>query len=511
MSFAGTYDIDFVDAAASLGTYKGVEAVSVMLRGSKLRRDQGEGVWHWDGMSDSEDEDWRGDSDSEDEGGDGDVDVAVAKRDRITFRQFDSLGDVLQVAADIAAVAAGGGGNRIKDGDATDVAVNVVDTCISLLDAVAVAYKEGNRGGGDDAELVAFTDVLSLAAAIRNVWSKKNNASETKEQGGDGESKTATAATAATGGGVGAEGRGERAVDKDAMVLLNLLYAPRRSRLHSLVRTLCRAEDISHICAWTPLNAPSVLDSATASDAAARSSQRPGAYVPARGCPPIALVELPRLKLGFAARPDHEGVLRLYSVDHADLFVANINHTSPVAPMLAGIPHSLVLSNVRGEMQVLVPVLPPQRPAYKSNPFTTWLVMGRSGSTSWIEQMSQRYYLYPVHVSMSFLLTKGMNSALYLMVLRLLHRDYNEVFRLADSVATDTSFGVEGKLIFDLFKSARNDWHPDAHACRLKISLAIVDSGHADQVWELTTEVRRAGWREERERKKEAMCTLILW
>ena len=249
-----------------------------------------------------------------------------------------------------------------------------------------------------------------------------------------------------------------------------------------------------------------VLDSATASDAAARSSQRPGAYVPARGCPPIALVELPRLKLGFAARPDHEGVLRLYSVDHADLFVANINHTSPVAPMLAGIPHSLVLSNVRGEMQVLVPVLPPKRPAYKSNPFTTWLVMGRSGSTSWIEHMSQRYYLYPVHVSMSFLLTKGMNSALYLMVLRLLHRDYNEVFRLADSVATDTSFGVEGQLIFDLFKSARNDWHPDAHACRLKISLAIVDSGHADQVWELTTEVRTAGWgvaRKWRERRRE--------
>jgi hypothetical protein len=38
------------------------------------------------------------------------------------------------------------------------------------------------------------------------------------------------------------------------MVLLNLLYAPRRSRLASLLKTLSRIENASHICAWTKLS-----------------------------------------------------------------------------------------------------------------------------------------------------------------------------------------------------------------------------------------------------------------
>ena len=37
----------------------------------------------------------------------------------------------------------------------------------------------------------------------------------------------------------------------DDMILLNLLYAPRRSRLHSIMKVLVRIENMSHICAWT--------------------------------------------------------------------------------------------------------------------------------------------------------------------------------------------------------------------------------------------------------------------
>jgi hypothetical protein len=76
--------------------------------------------------------------------------------------------------------------------------------------------------------------------------------------------------------------------------------------------------------------------------------------------PSIDLIELPRLKLSFTARPDHLGVLRLYSVDHVDIYITN-ERNSLTSKMLAGIPHSLLLSNVRGETQVLVPVIPPYR------------------------------------------------------------------------------------------------------------------------------------------------------
>jgi hypothetical protein len=39
--------------------------------------------------------------------------------------------------------------------------------------------------------------------------------------------------------------------DAEDMLLLNLLYAPRRTRLHSVMKVLARIESVSHICAWT--------------------------------------------------------------------------------------------------------------------------------------------------------------------------------------------------------------------------------------------------------------------
>lgn len=132
--------------------------------------------------------------------------------------------------------------------------------------------------------------------------------------------------------------------------------------------------------------------------------------------------------------------------------------------------------------QVLAPVVKIARPLIYSEPFSTFIVL------NYLEMpLSERFFLYPIHISLSFLLTKGLNSALYLILMRLLHRDYTTVFRLADSIATDTSFNTEGLEIFKNFIQANGDWHPDAHACRLKISLVTIDSGTASP-WNLTVE-----------------------
>jgi hypothetical protein len=142
-------------------------------------------------------------------------------------------------------------------------------------------------------------------------------------------------------------------------------------------------------------------------------------------------------------------------------------------------------------MAVLVPVLSPPRPAVGSAPFTTALVLDRSDA-GWEAALSSRYFLYPVHVSMAFLLTKGLNAALYLMLLRFLHRDYDDVYRLTDSVATDTALSPEGAAIFAALKFCGDDAHPDAHACRLKLSLVTADAG-AELPWDVTYEA--PGWR----------------
>lgn len=177
----------------------------------------------------------------------------------------------------------------------------------------------------------------------------------------------------------------------------------------------------------------------------------------------------------------------MYSVDHVDLFIANAetSNTDMTIKMLAGIPHSIVMSNVRGETQVLVPVLPPIRPRIMSEPFSTYIVLDRTKIP-----LAERFFLYPVHISFSFLLTKGLNSALYLMLLRFLNRIYPDVFRLTDSIATDTKLNSEGLVIYKAFKSVNDDWHPDAHSCRLKISLVTIDSG-MEAPWDLTIECAR--------------------
>ena len=38
--------------------------------------------------------------------------------------------------------------------------------------------------------------------------------------------------------------------EEDAMIFLNMLYAPRRSRLFSIMKVLTRIEHVGHICPW---------------------------------------------------------------------------------------------------------------------------------------------------------------------------------------------------------------------------------------------------------------------
>ena len=245
---------------------------------------------------------------------------------------------------------------------------------------------------------------------------------------------------------------------------MDLLYAPEQSSLHSLALTLSRIENLSHIVAWTTLesvqlaarkratdsssalqqrkgsspavtaqNTPTTTTTTTTATPTTQSTPPPLAAVVPIGLAELKIVELPRLKLRFQSRRG-----RLYSVDHTDLFISNDRHEL-VQRLVAGIPHALIMSSEQDEKQLLVPVLCPRRPAVDSQPFSTELVMDRRSKKAepWYTALTQRFYLYPVHLSLSFLMTKGVNSALYLLLLRFLNRDYAAVNGLVDSVATD--------------------------------------------------------------------------
>jgi thiol-disulfide isomerase/thioredoxin len=411
-----TYDIEPTESW--VGRQLRVPSTFLRRQGSVAVK-EGLGVWVYDGLSDSEDEDWRDDDDDEDEDKDKNKKDDSSKK-AVCFAHLDRLGPLLALTG-------------------WDEGI-----CISILRKVAAVG--GAKPFTSVDKLIAVVQI-EVDAHFKDLVAKNQEALLDKNSCSAG------------------------AIGED-LELLNMMGAPRRSRLHSLLKTLVRVENLGFILAWTESTRNKL-------------SQAGMEYATAFGAPPIKYVELPRLKLAFSCRADFKGDLRLYSLDHSDLFISNVRLPA-VNEMLRGIPHSLVLSNLKGELQVLVPVISPPRPRVGSQPFTTHIVLDRNNE-AWSKGLSSRYYMYPVHVSTSFLLTKGLNAALYLMLLRLLHRDYDDVYRLSDSVATDTALNTEGNGIFKALGFANNDGHPDAHACRLKISLVVTDSG-AELPWDLTVE-----------------------
>eukprot|EP01059_Diplonema_ambulator_P011882 TRINITY_DN2195_c0_g1_i1.p1 TRINITY_DN2195_c0_g1~~TRINITY_DN2195_c0_g1_i1.p1 ORF type:complete len:3611 (+),score=1490.67 TRINITY_DN2195_c0_g1_i1:684-11516(+) len=236
---------------------------------------------------------------------------------------------------------------------------------------------------------------------------------------------------------------------EENMVLLDLLHAAEGTPLHSLARLLMHIEDLSHVLAWT------------------KSDYRDGDQLE------ITRVQLPRLKLNFTAKVDISGEMRLYSLDHAHLFVSN--HRNPLTlKLLQGMPHALLMQDLHGQMSVLFPSFNVKRPCINDNPFTTDIVILRN-DLDWLKNCDTRYYLYPVHVSFSFLFTPTLASSLYLLLHKMNYRDYQEAFRLSGAIGTDRELTAEENQIFDKIGEIE-DTHPDAHACRCKISLLTVDS-----------------------------------
>lgn len=235
------------------------------------------------------------------------------------------------------------------------------------------------------------------------------------------------------------------------LLLVNILYAREGTPLHSLACVLSRVELLSHVLCWT-----------TQVD-----------YDPSAGGPvTLDLISLPRLKLSFSAKLDTDGNLQLFSMDHAHLFVSNLR-PNRIHSLIQGIPHSLILSDVNHNVSILVPALHVVRPKIQTASFSTELVVNRSNK-SWYTKLDTKYYLYPVHVSLSFLFTPTLASALYLLSLRFLHCEYESVFQLANSIGTDIEFTPEEEQNFNLLNFP--DARPEAAACLSKVGLLVADS-----------------------------------
>lgn len=266
------------------------------------------------------------------------------------------------------------------------------------------------------------------------------------------------------------------------LYLASLLNAKPGGTLSRLAKMLTRIEDMSHILIWT--TQADMRDSVQLDELSTK----------------VAIIELPRLKVKFQVRKNEEGKIRLYLLEQAGWFVSdNIAKLDPedietsvpgiefLGDLLKGIENCLVLENQSGDLLLFVPNHDSYRPQSRSDPFTTQLIYDRS-SLDWQQVMESRYYLYPVHTSKTFLILPTLGAALYMSLLRFLNRDYSACFSLLDTCHVDTPFTAEEQHIFDQFQHGQDDMHPDAHACRLKLSLAVLFSENKIE-WKVQNEM----------------------
>lgn len=90
-----------------------------------------------------------------------------------------------------------------------------------------------------------------------------------------------------------------------------------------------------------------------------------------------------------------------------------------------------------------------------------------------------RHYLYPIHLSQAFVFSPSLASALYMLLFKFMSRQYDFAFRFVSSCVSDTDLLPEEAQIFNMLAAVNVDFHPDAHAVRLKMSLATMASSMA--------------------------------
>jgi hypothetical protein len=262
--------------------------------------------------------------------------------------------------------------------------------------------------------------------------------------------------------------------NRPVMTLLNVLSAPPSSLLKRIGMLLSRLDNLAHVLVW--------------STTTIKSAHSAGS---------IDFIELPRVNLKFKSKKiesvDGKVEHRLYSNDHNGLFISTSAESREIAERLLGsISHFLVLQNAENDLFVLMPGCAlPRRLHIDGSHVSVQVILDRRNQ-EWINNIGEiRCYLYPIHNSRSFLVTPSLASSMYLMVMFFITGSYQDVFKMVESCVSE-ELTPEEKQIFDQLEFLGNDYHPDAHACRLKLSVVTVGLGGDDSMkcpWSVAEEM----------------------
>ncbi|DAZ97871.1 TPA: LOW QUALITY PROTEIN: hypothetical protein N0F65_003298 [Lagenidium giganteum] len=259
----------------------------------------------------------------------------------------------------------------------------------------------------------------------------------------------------------------------EVLHLMNLLDTSSSGKeVRALAKLLCRMEDISHILVWCTV--PSSSDEKFCS---------------------IAFIEMPRLKLKL--RPTKiasSGRIRLDIMDQNGWFVSDLtfgvnnrDSSKHLQRLIDATADSILIESDTKDLRIIVPNHDVYRPIVQGEPFSTLLLPDRS-SLGWQQAMESRFYVYPIHSSHTFLLPPSLSSTLYLILISLLSRKYDVAMELIAGCNVDVKFTDEEKWVFDQISKTLDDRHPNACACRIKLTLGVVYSDNKIP-WQLKNEL----------------------
>jgi hypothetical protein len=223
--------------------------------------------------------------------------------------------------------------------------------------------------------------------------------------------------------------------------------------LHALIHLLLRLEPLSHMIAW--------------------SKTDPGTNASTG----VDLIELPRLRLSFEKVVAPDGSVKFTCPEISGHHVAACTPDLKFRSLLDGLPNAVLLANQDNEYSVLIPAT--VRPGLASNAKQSFKLTCSMMDQNWVENTGDStYFIYPVHSSGCFMSSRSIGATLYLVVLRLLTRNYTEAYRLIESCVCDRPLTAQERQIFELIGNNPDALLADNYACRLK--LYFVTYGCAD-------------------------------
>ena len=197
--------------------------------------------------------------------------------------------------------------------------------------------------------------------------------------------------------------------------------------IHALVRMLLRLDTLANCIAWSKTD-PTTTSTATSTASNSMIS--------------IDLIELPRLRLTFEKRIDPTtGALNYYCIEQSGLYLTGYDETLKFSSLIHSIPNLILLKNNDHEYYALLSALAKPTSMKRKGAKNTYHISFLTSDETWNENTYDiPYFVYPIHHTSSFLSSRSIAASLYLLVIRLMTRRYEEAFRLIENCVTDVRF-----------------------------------------------------------------------